>query len=49
MGGSFLADSAAASYDVVIVDSTDPIGPGLGLFTPEFYRAGWHVPYVTAG
>lgn len=25
-------------YDVIIVDSTDPIGPGEGLFTMEFYR-----------
>jgi spermidine synthase len=25
-------------YDVVIVDSTDPQGPGAALFTPEFYR-----------
>jgi len=25
-------------YDLVIVDSTDPIGPGEGLFTTEFYR-----------
>ena len=24
-------------YDVVIVDSTDPVGPGEVLFTPEFY------------
>ncbi len=24
-------------YDLVIVDSTDPIGPGEGLFTKEFY------------
>ena len=24
-------------YDLVIVDSTDPIGPGEGLFTEEFY------------
>ncbi|MFH1862151.1 MAG: polyamine aminopropyltransferase [bacterium] len=24
-------------YDVVLVDSTDPIGPGEGLFTREFY------------
>lgn len=24
-------------YDVIIVDSTDPIGPGAVLFTPEFY------------
>ncbi|HZK18606.1 MAG TPA: polyamine aminopropyltransferase [Clostridia bacterium] len=26
-------------YDVVIVDSTDPIGPAVGLFSKEFYRA----------
>jgi len=25
------------SYDVIIVDSTDPFGPGEGLFTKEFY------------
>lgn len=25
-------------YDLIIVDSTDPIGPGEGLFTVEFYR-----------
>ncbi len=25
-------------YDLIIVDSTDPIGPGEGLFTSEFYR-----------
>ena len=24
-------------YDLIIVDSTDPIGPGEGLFTKEFY------------
>lgn len=25
-------------YDLIIIDSTDPIGPGEGLFTTEFYR-----------
>jgi len=25
------------SYDLIIVDSTDPFGPGEGLFTKEFY------------
>lgn len=25
-------------YDLIIVDSTDPIGPGEGLFTKEFYK-----------
>ncbi len=24
-------------YDVVLIDSTDPMGPGVGLFTEEFY------------
>lgn len=24
-------------YDLIIIDSTDPIGPGEGLFTTEFY------------
>lgn len=26
------------AYDVIIVDSTDPIGPAVGLFSAEFYR-----------
>lgn len=26
-------------FDVIIVDSTDPIGPGAALFTPEFFAA----------
>lgn len=25
-------------YDLIIVDSTDPVGPGLELFTMEFYE-----------
>ncbi|MBN2286021.1 MAG: polyamine aminopropyltransferase [Tissierellales bacterium] len=25
-------------YDLIIIDSTDPIGPGEGLFTEEFYK-----------
>jgi len=25
-------------YDLIIIDSTDPIGPGAGLFTVDFYR-----------
>ncbi|ATW28191.1 polyamine aminopropyltransferase [Candidatus Formimonas warabiya] len=25
-------------YDLIIIDSTDPIGPGEGLFTKEFYQ-----------
>lgn len=30
------------SLDIVIVDSTDPVGPGAVLFTPEFYQACWN-------
>ena len=30
---------AAASIDVIIVDSTDPVGPAEGLFSEDFYRA----------
>ena len=26
------------AYDVVIVDSSDPLGPAVGLFREEFYR-----------
>lgn len=26
------------TYDIVIVDSTDPVGPAEGLFKPDFYR-----------
>lgn len=25
-------------YDVIIIDSSEPVGPGEGLFTPEFYQ-----------
>jgi len=36
-GTAFVAD-CAERYDVIIVDSTDPIGPGEALFTANFYR-----------
>ncbi|NLG84098.1 MAG: polyamine aminopropyltransferase [Firmicutes bacterium] len=26
------------TYDVILVDSTDPVGPGVGLFEADFYR-----------
>jgi len=38
-GIQWMKDAAPASLDVIIVDSTDPIGPGEVLFTPEFYEA----------
>lgn len=37
-GIGHVADAADAAFDVIIVDSTDPAGPGEGLFTAEFYR-----------
>ena len=36
-GIQFVADAPAGSFDVIIVDSTDPIGVGEVLFTDEFY------------
>ncbi|MFA5523490.1 MAG: polyamine aminopropyltransferase [Tissierellales bacterium] len=36
-GIKFVKDKKAV-YDLVIVDSTDPIGPGEGLFTTKFYK-----------
>lgn len=37
-GIKWMAEAAPGSVDVVIVDSTDPIGPAKGLFTEAFYR-----------
>ncbi len=37
-GLKFVADAQANSYDLILVDSTDPAGPGEGLFTIEFYE-----------
>lgn len=37
-GVAYVKDAPAAAFDIVIVDSTDPIGPGVGLFSEEFYR-----------
>lgn len=36
-GIKFMADAADDSIDVIIVDSTDPVGPGEGLFNHAFY------------
>jgi spermidine synthase len=36
-GIAWVRQAVAGSYDVIIVDSTDPIGPGEILFTTEFY------------
>ena len=37
-GIRWVQEAAAGSYDVIIVDSTDPIGPAEGLFQEPFYR-----------
>ena len=36
-GLAFAANAADGAYDLVIVDSTDPVGPGEGLFSVAFY------------
>ena len=35
-GIQYMKDAADASADIIIVDSTDPIGPATGLFGPSF-------------
>ena len=37
-GIDWVARAAPGAYDVIIVDSTDPIGPAVGLFSEAFYR-----------
>jgi spermidine synthase len=36
-GIAYVAEAPDSGFDVIIVDSTDPAGPGEGLFTAEFY------------
>jgi spermidine synthase len=37
-GVAYMKEAPAASFDAILIDSTDPIGPGVGLFTQDFYR-----------
>ncbi|MBA2662515.1 MAG: polyamine aminopropyltransferase [Bradymonadaceae bacterium] len=37
-GLAYVRDAEAASFDVILVDSTDPVDAGVELFTPAFYR-----------
>lgn len=37
-GIKFAADASKASYDLVIVDGSDPVGPSKGLFSNVFYE-----------
>ncbi len=36
-GIKFISEAAADSYDLIIVDGSDPAGPAQGLFTKNFY------------
>ena len=38
-GIKYMRDAAGESIDVVIVDGTDPVGPGEGLFNHAFYTS----------
>ncbi|MHB2153485.1 polyamine aminopropyltransferase [Calditrichota bacterium GD2] len=37
-GIKFVANAPEDTYDLIVVDSTDPIGPAEGLFSEAFYR-----------
>jgi spermidine synthase len=37
-GVAFVSQKEDAYYDLILVDSTDPIGPGEGLFSIQFYQ-----------
>ncbi|MHB8622501.1 MAG: polyamine aminopropyltransferase [Sulfuricaulis sp.] len=37
-GIKWVADAGAEIYDVIIIDSTDPVGPAAGLFSEAFYK-----------
>lgn len=36
-GIKHICETDSETYDVIIVDSTDPVGPAVGLFSEEFY------------
>jgi spermidine synthase len=37
-GIKFLKEAPDNSYDLIVIDSSDPVGPSLGLFTKSFYQ-----------
>lgn len=37
-GIKFVANAAPNSYDLIIIDGSDPVGPAEGLFTNKFYQ-----------
>jgi spermidine synthase len=38
-GKEFVTNLSPKLYDIILIDSSDPIGPAAGLFTTDFYRA----------
>lgn len=36
-GVAFLADESGNDYDLIVVDASDPLGPGAALYSDEFY------------
>ena len=40
-GIKYLADCPAETFDMIIVDGSDPLGPAEGLFTQEFYTSAY--------
>ncbi len=37
-GIEYLNQAASESFDFIVVDSSDPVGPSVGLFSAEFYK-----------
>ena len=40
-GIKWVAEAKPETYDVIIIDSTDPVGPAAGLFSESFYKNCW--------
>lgn len=40
-GIKWIREAGEGSLDIIIVDSTDPVGPAVGLFTSDFYAECW--------
>jgi spermidine synthase len=37
-GIKYVANAADGAFDIILIDSTDPVGPAVGLFNAEFYH-----------
>lgn len=38
-GLAFLADDSREGYDLIVVDTSDPVGPGAALYSDDFYAS----------